>query len=289
MAIPVITGKKSETEIFAGAVDTYAIEAMMQDKKALQAGTSHFLGQNFAKAFDVTYQTKDGDIDYVWATSWGVSTRLIGALVMAHSDDKGLVIPPRLAPTEVVIVPIFKNKNKNEVLKYAEKLYCLLKEENKVYLDTDDQTSPGWKFSEWEMIGVPIRVEAGPRDMEAESVVLVRRDTGEKIVVKIDELVEKVKTLLIEIQESIFKKAYDFRKKNTFTVSDYNDFKNIYKGEGGFVEALWCGSSECEAKIKADTKATIRILSSDQEETLSGTCIVCNKKPEYKAVFARAY
>ena len=215
MAIPVLTGKKSESEKFAGAVTTYAIEAMMQDKKALQAGTSHFLGQNFAKAFDVSFQNREGALEYVWATSWGVSTRLIGALIMTHSDDKGLVVPPRLAPTEAVIIPIFQNKNKAEVLKYSEEVFNELKKEYRVVMDADDNNSPGWKFAEWELAGVPVRIEIGPRDMENSKVVLVRRDTGEKLFIDKREASDKIKNLLSDIQADLYNKALAFRENNT--------------------------------------------------------------------------
>ena len=288
MALPVLTGVKSESEKFAGAVDTYAIEAMMQDKKALQAGTSHFLGQNFAKAFDVTYQTKDRTTDYVWATSWGVSTRLIGALIMAHSDDKGLVIPPKLAPTEIVIVPIFRNKNKTEVLNYADGIYRELSKKYSVELDDDDQNSPGWKFAEWEMVGVPLRMEIGPRDMEAGQVMLVRRDTGEKIAVKAEEAGDKSGELLKEIQNSLFHKALEFRIKNTHTVKDYPSLVDFFKKDSGFAEAFWCGSPDCEGKLKEETKATIRVLPFEQQG-VGGACVICGGKAKHKAVFGKAY
>jgi len=288
LALPVLTGVKSESEKFAGAVDTYAIEAMMQDKKALQAGTSHFLGQNFAKAFDVTYQTKDRTTDYVWATSWGVSTRLIGALIMAHSDDKGLVVPPKLAPTEIAIVPIFKNKNKTEVLNYAEKVYQGLKKDYSVELDDDDQNSPGWKFAEWEMVGVPLRIEIGPRDMEAGQVMIVRRDTGEKTPVKAEEASAKAGELLADIQSSLFQRALDFRESNTYKVDDYPSLLNFFEKESGFAESLWCGSPECEAKLKEDTKATIRVLPFDQEG-INGACAICGSPAKHRAIFGKAY
>ena len=289
MAIPVLTGRKSESEKFAGAIDTYAIEAMMQDRKALQAGTSHFLGQNFAKAFDVTYQTKEGKLDYVWATSWGVSTRLIGALIMTHSDDKGLVVPPRLAPTEVVVVPIFKNKNKTEVTDYASKLYQELKGEFKVAYDDDDANSPGWKFAEWEMRGVPVRVEIGPRDMENHKAMLVRRDTGEKEAVEIERVPSRVKELLEEIQRDLYEKALANRREHTYRFNRYSDFKTLFEEDGGFADSHWCGDPECEAAIKEDTKATIRVLPFDQEGLEGKSCIRCGKTAKYRAIFAKAY
>lgn len=290
LALPVLTGPKTESEKFAGAVATYAIEAMMQDKKALQAGTSHFLGQNFAKAFDVKYQTREGALDYVWATSWGVSTRLIGALIMAHSDDKGLVLPPKIAPTHVVIVPIFKESNKAAVFAYGEKIEKALKEKYKVIFDCDDNNSPGWKFAEWEMCGVPIRIEVGPRDIENQKAVLVRRDTGEKIIVAIDEILTKVEELLISIQKNIFDKALEFRNKNTFRLNNYEEFLTLFNEQGGgFVEAGWCGCPECEEKVSEETKSTIRCLPFDKQDSVSGSCIVCGKSAKHIAVFGKSY
>ncbi|TVR71806.1 MAG: proline--tRNA ligase, partial [Spirochaetaceae bacterium] len=215
MAVPVLTGIKSESEKFAGAVDTYAIEALMQDRRALQAGTSHFLGQNFAKAFDVQFQNRSSSLEYVWATSWGVSTRLVGALIMAHSDDSGLVLPPRLAPTELVLIPIFRNKNKEEVLGAARKLAEELRRDFRLEIDQDENSSPGWKFAEWEMRGVPIRVELGPRDLEKNQVTLVRRDTGEKEPVAIPAVPARVRMLLEDIQTGMYDRALAFREANT--------------------------------------------------------------------------
>ncbi|MFP4268850.1 MAG: proline--tRNA ligase [Spirochaetaceae bacterium] len=290
MAVPVLTGKKSETEKFAGAVDTYAIEAMMQDLRALQAGTSHFLGQNFARAFDVTFQTREGSLDHVWATSWGVSTRLVGALIMSHSDDRGLVVPPRLAPTECVIVPIFKNKNKEAVLGYARRLHDAMGESFRVEFDDDEANSPGWKFSEWEMLGVPVRVEIGPRDMESGNVVLVRRDSGEKEQVSIEAAPERVRELLEEIQASLYQKALDLRRENTYTFTDYADFTALFNEKGGgFVDTFWCGSAECEGKVKAETKATIRVLPFEQNIPEGARCVKCGSPATHRAVFAKAY
>lgn len=288
LALPVLTGIKSESEKFAGAINTFSIEAMMQDKKALQAGTSHFLGQNFARAFDVTFQNSVGALDYVWATSWGVSTRLIGALIMAHSDDKGLVLPPKLASIEVAIIPIYKNDTKAEVLRYSEGVHASLKEEFSVVLDTDDQNSPGWKFAEWEMVGVPVRIEIGPRDMASGNVIVVRRDTGEKQTIKANAARDTVKTLLKEIQDSLFQKAYAFREENTKTVSDFPEFIEYFKKDSGFARALWCGSPECEAKAKEETKATIRVLPETGNET-GGKCVICGKDARHLAVFAKSY
>ncbi|MBN1647267.1 MAG: proline--tRNA ligase [Spirochaetales bacterium] len=290
LAVPVLTGVKSESEKFAGAVNTYAIEAMMQDKKALQAGTSHFLGQNFARAFDVTFQDKSGKLDYVWASSWGVSTRLIGALIMAHSDDKGLVVPPRLAPTQAVIIPIFKNSNKEAVLEYASALYSELKPLVSVEIDDDDQNSPGWKFAEWEMLGVPVRIEIGPRDMEAGNVVLVRRDTGEKETIAMNKAAKRISELMDIIQKSLFEKACKFRDENTFSLDKYSDFKALFnEGEGGFAETGWCGDPACEAAIKEDTKATIRVIPFDKKPADGQKCIHCGKAAQQHAVFAKSY
>jgi prolyl-tRNA synthetase len=289
MALPVLTGVKSRSEKFAGAVNTYAIEAMTQDKKALQAGTSHNLGQNFAKAFGVSFQDKDGKESLVWATSWGVSTRLIGALIMAHSDDKGLVLPPRLAPAQVVVIPIFKNQNKAEVLAYAEKLRESLKGRFRVEYDADDSSSPGWKFAEWELRGVPLRVECGPRDREANKAVLARRDTGEKISVDAAALPGAIENLLDEIQKNLYAKAREFREANTVAISSYDEFSAFFNGEGGFAQSPWCGGPDCEAKIKEDTKATIRVLPFGSGENVSGDCVVCGKKAAHLAVFAKSY
>ncbi|MFO7850218.1 MAG: proline--tRNA ligase [Spirochaetia bacterium] len=290
MAVPVITGKKSESEKFAGAIDTYAIEAMMQDRRALQAGTSHFLGQNFAKAFDVTFQTKDGGLDHVWATSWGVSTRLVGALIMSHSDDQGLVVPPRLAPTETVIIPIFKNKNKEEILEYARRLYEAMRGEFRVEFDDDEANSPGWKFSEWEMLGVPVRVEIGPRDKESGNVVLVRRDSGEKEQVSIDDAPGRIRELLEEIQLSLYEKAMELRRENTYRLTDYDEFSSLFNEKsGGFVDTFWCGSADCEGNIKADTKATIRVLPFEQDIPEGACCIRCGSPAAHRAIFSKAY
>jgi prolyl-tRNA synthetase len=289
MALPVIAGIKSESEKFAGAVQTYAIEGLMQDKRALQAGTSHNLGQNFAKAFDVTFQTREGTLDYVWATSWGVSTRLVGALIMTHSDDRGLVLPPALAPVQVMIVPIFKNENKAEVIGYARKLFERLKTQVSVQIDEDDQNSPGWKFAEAELQGIPIRIEVGPKDMEKNQVVLVRRDSYQKIPVAVNEAETRVKQLLEEIQNGLYHRALTFRKENTHQAEDYSSFKQIIEEQGGFVESGWCGNPECEAKIKEETKATIRVLPMGRNHHQDKSCILCGEKATELAVFAKAY
>lgn len=301
LCLPVIAGKKSEAEKFAGAVNTYCIEAMMQDHKALQAGTSHFLGQNFGKAFDVQFQTRDGKLDYAWATSWGVSTRLIGAVIMTHSDDKGLVLPPTLAPEQVVLVPIFKNENKAAVLEYAGRMEAALKAAGvRAVLDTDDTSSPGWKFAEWEMRGVPLRIEVGPRDMAAGKAVLVRRDTGEKTVVSAEEASARAAELLDAIQKNLYDRAKAYREANTKDVTDYEGMKSFYgkvgdesegiaTARGGFARALWCGSPECEAKLKADMKVTLRCMPLDDQENVTGTCALCGAPAHHRAIFARNY
>ncbi|HEY9595380.1 MAG TPA: proline--tRNA ligase [Spirochaetia bacterium] len=289
MAVPVLHGVKTDSEKFAGAVKTYCIEAMMQDRKALQAGTSHFLGQNFAKAFDVTFQTKDKTIDHVWATSWGASTRLIGALIMTHSDDKGLVLPPRLAPIEVVIVPIFKNETKDAVLAFARNLRDSLSTGFRVHLDDDDQNTPGWKFAEYEVQGIPLRVEVGPRDMEKEQVVAVRRDTGEKIFVPVATASVKFRALLDDIQASLYKRALKFREDNTFRAKSYAELGKLLDEPGGFIEAGWCGDAACEAKVKEEYKATIRLLPLEKKDPEGAPCVVCGKTAQHIAVFGRAY
>ncbi len=290
MALPVYTGVKSESEKFAGAVDTYAIEAMMQDRKALQAGTSHFLGQNFAKAFDVTFQSQESTLEHVWATSWGVSTRLIGALIMAHSDDSGLVLPPKLAPTQVVVIPIFKNDTKDQVIEFTRRVHASLGKDLRTVIDEDDKNSPGWKFSEWEMVGVPVRVEIGPRDMERGQAVLVRRDTGEKATVPVAEVAGRVHSLLDEIQTSLFRKAKAFQTECTHEVETYEDMKRVLEHEGGFVVAPWDGSPESEARVKEDTKATIRVLPFGNEEKAKGKiCAISGNPAKHIAVFAKSY
>jgi len=289
MALPVLAGIKSDSEKFAGAVETYAIEGLMQDRRALQAGTSHNLGQNFAKAFDVTYQTREGGLDHVWATSWGVSTRLVGALIMTHSDDRGLVLPPALAPTEIVIVPIFKNDTRAQVMEFAQRLAGRLRETRSVELDDDEQNSPGYRFAEAELRGVPIRVEVGPRDVAQDQVVLVRRDTGEKLPVPAAEVPARAAALLEEIQNNLFHRALEFRKEHTHTAEDYESFKRTIDEEGGFIESPWCGAAACEARIKEETKATIRVLPLGRKPPEGRTCLLCGEKAKELAVFARAY
>ncbi|WP_108822631.1 proline--tRNA ligase [Dysgonomonas sp. Marseille-P4361] len=289
MAMPVVKGVKSASERFAGAVDTYTIEALMQDGKALQSGTSHFLGQNFAKAFDVKFADKDGKMDYVWATSWGVSTRLIGALIMAHSDDNGLVLPPKLAPFQVVIVPIYKGEE--QLAAINEKVDGIVKSLKalgiSVKYDNADNKKPGWKFSEYELKGVPVRLAMGARDMENNTVEVARRDTLTKETVSCDGLDLYIKNLLDEIQANIYQKAADFRTKTTVEVDTYEEFKEKIEN-GGFIMAHWDGTPETEEKIKAETKATIRCIPLEGDKT-SGKCMVTGKPSAQRVVFARAY
>lgn len=288
MALPVIKGVKTESERFAGAVDTYCIEAMMQDGKALQSGTSHFLGQNFAKAFDVKFANKEGKEEYVWGTSWGVSTRLMGALIMAHSDDDGLVLPPRLAPIQVVIVPIYKtDEDLNRIREKADEIIKELKKNHiTVKFDDRDTHKPGWKFAEYELKGVPVRLAIGPKDLEKGTVEIARRDTKEKSFHDIENTSEIIINLLNEIQENIFKKAKSFREENTREADNYEDFKQLV--EQGFVYAHWDGTAETEEKIKEETKATIRCIPLDQKIE-EGTCIYSGKPSKGKVLFAKAY
>jgi prolyl-tRNA synthetase len=290
MALPVVKGLKTDSERFAGAEQTYTIEAMMQDKKALQSGTSHFLGQNFAKAFDVKFTDKNGKLDHVWATSWGVSTRLMGALIMAHSDDNGLVLPPKLAPIQVVIVPIYKKDEQIEKIteKANEIKQALERKGITVKYDDRDTQKPGWKFAEYEMKGVPVRLAIGPRDLENGTIEVARRDTLQKEVINLDQVTEKVTSLMDDIQQNIYQKANNFRKENTYSADSYEEFKKIIEEKGGFVEAHWDGTEETEMKIKEDTKATIRCIPVDGEKE-EGKCIVTGKPSKQKVIFARAY
>src|SRR6056297_1713544 len=290
MAMPVITGVKTASERFAGAVDTYCIEALMQDGKALQAGTSHFLGQNFAKAFDVKFQDKDGEHKFVWATSWGVSTRLIGGLIMTHSDDQGLVLPPKLAPTQVIIVPIYRNdEQRAEVLGYADPLIDELKQLGvRVKIDADDNTKPGFKFAQYEAEGIPLRIGVGPRDVKNGNLELARRDTLEKNIVPRDAAAEHVSGLLKTIQNDLFEAAKKRRDERTTFVNDYETFKKEIEN-GGFIYAHWDGTDETESKIKEETKATIRCIPLDDDKTESGECMVTGKPSESRVLFAKAY
>ncbi|MBW6500237.1 MAG: proline--tRNA ligase [Bacteroidales bacterium] len=290
MALPVLKGYKSDNEKFAGAIDTYAIEALMQDGKALQSGTSHFLGQNFAKAFDVQFTDKSGRLDYVWATSWGLSTRTIGALIMAHSDNRGLVLPPRLAPLQVVIIPIYNNSAQLPAIseKATEIKIRLEKAGISVKYDDRDNNKPGWKFADYELKGVPIRLAIGPRDLENNSVEIARRDTLEKKTIPADSVYSVIPEMLEEIQKNIYNKALQFRNDNTFIVDDWNEFQNILDNQGGFIMAHWDGTAETEEKIKQETKATIRCIPFDAPEE-RGRCIYSGKPSERRVLFARAY
>lgn len=290
MAMPVIKGVKSESERFAGAEDTYCIEAMMQDGKALQAGTSHFLGQNFAKAFDVKFTTNEGKLEYVWATSWGVSTRLMGALIMTHSDDNGLVLPPKLAPYQVVMIPIYKGEEQKEtVVKRLKEIKVELEAKGiTVKLDDRDTHKPGWKFAEYEFKGVPLRIAMGMRDLESGNVEVARRDTLEKKVYGQNDLANKVEHLLENIQENLHQKAVDFREEKINKADSYEEFKEILKKKGGFIYAHWDGTAETEEKIKNETKATIRCLPfTDKKE--EGVCMVTGKPSKQRVIFAKAY
>lgn len=290
MAVPVIRGVKTESERFAGAEDTYCIEALMQDGKALQAGTSHFLGQNFAKAFDVKFLTRENKLEYVWATSWGVSTRLIGALVMAHSDDQGLVLPPKIAPLQVVIVPIYKGDEQKGMI--ANAVSGVIKELKfmgiSVKFDDNDNNRPGWKFAEYEMKGVPVRIAIGARDLENQVAEVARRDTKEKKSVPMEGLALTIKNLLEEIQQNMFEKARSYRDSHITPVADWADFERVLDEKGGFVSAHWDGTMETEAEIKEKTKATIRCipLNAAAEE---GKCVLTGKPSKQRVLFARAY
>jgi prolyl-tRNA synthetase len=290
LAVPVLRGVKSANERFAGALDTYCIEALMQDGKALQSGTSHFLGQNFAKAFDVKFTTKEGVQDYVWATSWGVSTRLMGALIMAHSDDNGLVLPPKLAPIQVVIVPIY---NKTEQLQLLSEHILPIKKQLEakgitVKFDDRDNFKPGFKFAEHEMRGVPVRIAIGPRDLENKTVEIARRDTLEKKTYPVDQIIDVVVNLLDDIQKNIYQKALDYRTTHTYKTDSYEEFKQILDDKGGFILAHWDGTTETEELIKEETKATIRCIPFDAPEE-QGKCIRTGKPSNKRVVFARSY
>lgn len=290
LAIPVIQGVKSESERFAGAEETFCIEALMQDGKALQAGTSHFLGQNFAKAFDVKYATKEGGLEYVWATSWGVSTRLMGALIMTHSDDNGLVLPPNLAPIQLAIVPIYKTDEQREAIaKVAEGIKKTLEAKGiSVKFDNRDNFKPGYKFNEYELKGVPLRIAIGPRDLENNQFELARRDTLEKQAVAIDSVAELVPTILAEIQENLFERALQYRADHITEVTDFEEFKRVLADKGGFISAHWDGTVETEEAIKKETKATIRCLPFEADQT-PGKCVFSGNPSAQRVLFAKAY
>lgn len=290
LAVPVIKGVKTENERFAGALDTYCIEGLMQDGKALQMGTSHFLGQNFAKAFDVKFVTKENKQEFVWATSWGVSTRLMGALIMSHSDDEGLVLPPRLAPIQVVIVPIFKNdQEKTLVLDKANEYVKILRSKNiSVKLDNRDTHKPGFKFAEWELKGVPVRIAIGPRDVQNNTVEVARRDTKEKQVMVASDLDHKIPHLLEQIQSNIYQKALDYRDEHITAVNSWDEFKHILENKTGFISAHWDGTKETEIKIKEETKATIRCIVLNNKQEI-GKCVYTGKPSTQRVLFAKSY
>jgi len=290
LALPVLTGEKTERERFAGAVRTYCIEALMRDGKALQAGTSHFLGQNFAKAFDIKFQSAEGGLEFAWQTSWGVSTRLVGAVVLGHGDEKGLILPPKIAPHQVVIVPIYKtDEEKSTVTAACQKLVDQLKGSVRVHFDNRDTQTPGWKFNHWEQKGVPLRLNVGPKDIANNVVEVARRDTGEKIRgVSQDGLVEEVNRLLGVIQKNIYDKALEFRKNNTVKVDSYKQLQEVLNQKNCMVEAFWAGSGDDEGKIKEETKATVRVIPFAQSNE-EGKCFYTGKPTKQKAIFARAY
>lgn len=289
LAIPVFVGQKTPSEKFAGAVDTYSIEAMMKDGKALQAGTSHYLGQNFAKGFDIKFLDKDNTLKFAYTTSWGVSTRLLGAIIMVHGDDRGLVLPPKVAPTQVVIIPIGPQKERERVVSKAEEILHQLNGINiRVKMDAREDFSPGWKFNEYEMRGIPIRLEIGPRDLDNGQVVLVRRDNGEKKPVPIDNVVAEVQQLLEEIQLNMFKKAKNFTEENSHVVHTLSELVDIVTNKRGFVLAGWCGDAQCEKKIKEECGATSRNIPFHPPEELH-ECVVCGSSAKHSVWFAKSY
>lgn len=287
LAIPMVVGQKSEKEKFAGAYATYTIEALMHDGQALQSGTSHNLGDHFAKAFGIKFLNKEGKEQYAYSTSWGVSTRLIGGLIMVHGDDNGLKLPPKIAPIQVVIIPVAMHKE--GVLERANKLYEELNKNYRVQIDDSDSYTTGWKFNQWEMKGVPIRVEIGPKDIENNQCVLARRDTGEKITVSLNEVNEKIGLLLDEIQKNMYESALRMREEKTSVAHNMDEFKSHLEENPGFIKAMWCGCRECEDKIKEETGATIRCVPFKQEDIGSDVCVYCGKKADKMTYFARAY
>ena len=289
LAMPVLDGRKTDSEKFAGAVHTYSIEALMGDGRALQAGTSHHLGQNFAKVFDIKFQARDKSVQYAWQTSWGMTTRLIGGVIMVHGDDSGLILPPRIAPHQVVVVPIPRGNWRETVLPRAQAIADELQSGGtRVLVDDREEYSPGWKFAEWELRGVPLRLEIGPRDIERGQVVLVRRDTREKLPVPLEGLSERIRTLLASVQEDLFERARRFREEHTLRAATREAFRELLEGRPGFVIAPWCGDADCEARIKADTQATIRNLPLDPTSA-SGPCVECGADGQVDAWFAKAY
>jgi len=287
LAFRVIAGRKTGAEKFAGAIDTYSIEGLMRDGRALQAGTSHYLGQNFATAFDIKFLDSDGQLKYVHQTSWGMSTRIIGAVIMVHGDDRGLILPPKVAPRQVIIVPILARESQ-DVLDRARELYGSLKRRFRVHLDDREEYTPGWKFNEWEMRGVPIRLELGPRDLKKDQAVLVRRDTGEKSSVPLEGIESRIEELLDEIQVSLFERAQAFLDDNTHEAATYEELKDIMENQRGMVLAGWCGDADCERAVKDGTGATIRNIPFDQPDD-PGRCIFCDEPAKYVVYFARAY
>jgi len=290
LAIPVIVGKKSEGEKFAGALYTTTLEAIMPDGRAVQMGTSHHLGQNFAKAFEIVFMGRDGKMHYAWQTSWGVSTRLIGALVMVHGDDRGLVLPPKIAPIQIVIIPIFYSEEQGEkVMKYIDEVKKLLEEKKiSLYVDERREKTPGWKFYEWELKGVPLRLEIGPRDVDNRTVVVFRRDLLRKETLKLEEFIGNVENIVEDIQKTLFNRAKELLEKFTTRVKDFNEFKEIIEKKGGFVVAPWCGTLECEEAIKEETGATVRVIPFDQPE-IDAPCVYCGSKAKFIAYFAKSY
>jgi prolyl-tRNA synthetase len=291
LALPVVRGEKSAAERFPGADSTYSIEALMPDGKALQSGTSHFLGQNFARAFEIDFLDKDGERNLVWTTSWGMSTRILGGMVMSHGDDSGLILPPRVAPVQVVLVPI-PAKSEDDATRISDVMGRLLKEllarDIRAEADWSDKR-PGWKFNEWELKGVPVRLEVGPRDLQTDEVTLVRRDTREKVRVSIEGAVERISDLLVEVQTALYARAKNFREANTRTAETYDQFKEIMADQRGFIRAYWCGSTECEQRIKEETRATIRVLPEDAAADGAGRCIVDDRPAELRPLFAQSY
>lgn len=289
LAIPAVKGRKSASERFAGAIDTYTLESLMPDGKALQSCTSHDLGQNFAQAFDVKFAAKDGTTEYVWQNSWGLSTRTIGALIMTHSDDKGLVLPPRIASTQVVIVPIFRDENKDAVLSYATDLYTQIKAQGiRVSLDDRDYETPGSKFNQYEKEGIPVRIEVGPRDMEAGQAVVAFRDNGEKQTISSEQIASMLPKTLEEIQQRMYEKAAKFLTENTHEINTFEEFKQQLEGSKGFLKAFWCEDEQCEEQIKAETKASTRCLPLDSKEE-QGKCVHCGKDAKHRWIFAQSY